>query len=278
MSRKQRAANRRNAKKSTGPKTAEGKQTSRLNSVVHGLYSTVMVLNREDKQVYNGLYVGFRERFRPVDAFELDLVERLVCCSWQMRRITAIEAGVLHMGMHEVGERPYMWGEEIGPRELLGEAFRPDGGKCQPTLEAISLQRGRWERSYFKTLHELERVQAERPAHVPTTPLPIEIPFPEPPPGSQPATATPEPPPEPPAEPAPAAPAEAPDGFVSQPPPTPTNERTNRHETVLGIPFSQLPAVISRPYVFTGPPAKPGTSEPPPPSGRSPRGKTPHGR
>jgi len=98
MSRKQRAANRRNAKKSTGPKTAEGKQASRFNSVLHGLYSTVLVLNLEDKQLYNALYVDFRQRFRPVDAFELDLVERLVCCSWHMRRITGIESGVLHIG------------------------------------------------------------------------------------------------------------------------------------------------------------------------------------
>jgi hypothetical protein len=44
-SEKQKAANRRNAKKSTGPKTVEGKAAVSRNAIKHGLHSSHIVLN-----------------------------------------------------------------------------------------------------------------------------------------------------------------------------------------------------------------------------------------
>ena len=70
-SRKKIRASRRNAKKSTGPKTPEGKDKVRFNAIQHGLYSSTLVLDRENKALYNDLYLGFHARFRPVDVVEL---------------------------------------------------------------------------------------------------------------------------------------------------------------------------------------------------------------
>ena len=46
-------ANRRNARKSTGPNTEEGKQRSRRNAVRHGLTAETVVGALEDAEDYN---------------------------------------------------------------------------------------------------------------------------------------------------------------------------------------------------------------------------------
>ena len=58
-SQKQIAANRRNAAKSTGPKTAEGKQVTRLNALKHGLQAEHVVIPGEDPEEFEALSIDF---------------------------------------------------------------------------------------------------------------------------------------------------------------------------------------------------------------------------
>ena len=51
VSERKKAANRANAQKSTGPKTAEGKARSRLNAVTHGLCAVVIEIPGEDREL-----------------------------------------------------------------------------------------------------------------------------------------------------------------------------------------------------------------------------------
>ena len=53
MSLKQVAANRRNAQKSTGPKTANGKAVSKLNALKHGLLAQTVVVRGQQLQGIN---------------------------------------------------------------------------------------------------------------------------------------------------------------------------------------------------------------------------------
>ena len=48
---KRNEANRRNAQKSTGPKTAEGKAITSQNAIRHGLLATEILLPDEDKVI-----------------------------------------------------------------------------------------------------------------------------------------------------------------------------------------------------------------------------------
>jgi hypothetical protein len=48
-------ANRKNAEKSTGPKTPEGKQAVASNAVKHGLFTRQLILNDEDPEEYQAL-------------------------------------------------------------------------------------------------------------------------------------------------------------------------------------------------------------------------------
>jgi len=238
-SRKKIRANRRNAKKSTGPKTPEGKDKVRCNAFQHGLYSSVLVLDCENKDLYNELFLGFHGRFRPVDVVELELVDRLVATLWRLRRVTAIEAGLLNLAQSRAtGEICFDYPQSA--KEDLGFAFHPKGGNEKPNLTEISLQRGRIERSYYRALAELRCLQEERPAGSPTEPLPVTLPFPPRPPDDDlddipielpkllegPAPPPSQPRSEPAAGPA-ASPAQAPLGFVSPTRATPTIQKPN---------------------------------------------------
>jgi hypothetical protein len=54
-------ANRRNAEKSTGPKTPEGKQAVASNAVKHGLFARQLILNDEDPEEYQALVDGLQD-------------------------------------------------------------------------------------------------------------------------------------------------------------------------------------------------------------------------
>ena len=59
ISEKKRLANQRNAQKSTGPRTAEGKAKSAQNARTHGLFCQEIVLMTEDRS----LFIDLRREF-----------------------------------------------------------------------------------------------------------------------------------------------------------------------------------------------------------------------
>ncbi len=83
------AANRENAKKSTGPNTPEGKAISSRNSAGRGLLGRVAVLSEAEAKVFSVLGLLFVTDLKPVGAFEESLVESLVDNHWQLRRVRA---------------------------------------------------------------------------------------------------------------------------------------------------------------------------------------------
>jgi hypothetical protein len=91
------AANRRNAVKSTGPKTEAGKQQSRRNAVRHGLTAETVVDVLEDPEDYKAFERAVTADFDVQTAVERELVLRLASLLWRLRRATAIETGLLQI-------------------------------------------------------------------------------------------------------------------------------------------------------------------------------------
>ena len=71
---KQFKANRANATKSSGPKTAAGKQRSRMNAVKHGLTAATLVLAGENADDFDSLRAALGERFQSRCVLEAELV------------------------------------------------------------------------------------------------------------------------------------------------------------------------------------------------------------
>jgi len=91
------AANRRNARKSTGPKTADGKEASRMNAVKHGILSSAVVVRglriREHEEEYKALREQCWECLAPVGRMEEMLVDKIVAAQWRLRRALIAETG-----------------------------------------------------------------------------------------------------------------------------------------------------------------------------------------
>jgi hypothetical protein len=88
MTNKQREANRRNAKGSTGPKTQEGKAKSSKNGIKHGGYSQAPVLPSENPEDREKLRSSLDDQFDPQTPTELELVSQLATFQWQLHRVT----------------------------------------------------------------------------------------------------------------------------------------------------------------------------------------------
>ena len=95
MTEKQLAANRRNALKSTGPRTARGKARSSRNSVKHGVLTTTPILpGIESREAWAEHRDGILQSLAPVGYLEKLLTVQLASISWRLDRVVRYEAEV----------------------------------------------------------------------------------------------------------------------------------------------------------------------------------------
>jgi hypothetical protein len=90
-------ANRLNAVKSTGPRTEEGKRTSRRNALRRGLTAATVIDGLEDSEDYRGFEAAIIADYDAETAVERELVLRLASLLWRLRRIIAIEADLFQI-------------------------------------------------------------------------------------------------------------------------------------------------------------------------------------
>jgi hypothetical protein len=90
-------ANRRNALRSTGPTTEDGKRRSRQNAVRHGLSAETIVEIVEDIDDYRGFEAAIIADYDARTAVERELVLRLASLLCRLRRATMIETELLRI-------------------------------------------------------------------------------------------------------------------------------------------------------------------------------------
>ena len=90
-------ANRRNALKSTGPKSEEGKQASRCNALRHGLTAETVIGSLEDAEDYKAFEAAITADYDAQSAVERELVLRLASLLWRLRRATTMETGLFEI-------------------------------------------------------------------------------------------------------------------------------------------------------------------------------------
>src|ERR671929_823092 len=88
------AANRRNAARSTGPRTPEGKAVVALNATKHGLLSREVLVKGESEADLLAFAKRMRAQLAPSGELELLLVDRVVANAWRLRRLVRVEAAL----------------------------------------------------------------------------------------------------------------------------------------------------------------------------------------
>jgi hypothetical protein len=119
-------ANRRNAAKSTGPITQEGKQRSRCNAVRHGLTAETVIGALEDSEDYRAFEGAIVADYDAQSTVERELVLRLASLLWRLRRATTTETGLFEIEANHPGNfRP---GRQIRPAPKIDyEMLEPAG-------------------------------------------------------------------------------------------------------------------------------------------------------
>ena len=88
-------ANRNNAKKSTGPRTENGKAWAKRNAVKHGLRAEHIITVGENKIEFEELKDRFVKELQPIDIISMQLVNRIVLTAWNLQRSDKIQSGML---------------------------------------------------------------------------------------------------------------------------------------------------------------------------------------
>jgi hypothetical protein len=97
-------ANRRNALKSSGPTSPEGKQRSRCNAVRHGLTAETVIGALKDAEDYKAFEAAITADYDAQSAVERELVLRLASLLWRLRRATTMETGLFEIQAEHLRE------------------------------------------------------------------------------------------------------------------------------------------------------------------------------
>src|ERR1700685_2916219 len=161
-------ANRRNAEKSTGPKTQEGKDKSRRNGLQHGLTAKTCMLEDEDPEALVDLLNEIREKFNPQDTDEDFLIERMAKARFKYNRIMPIEASIFNLRL-VVDKAPPPLMEAQGETCQRAWAYMRDanGGNALSKLSRYETTLLRESARPRQELEKMQKIRAARPTPPP---------------------------------------------------------------------------------------------------------------
>ncbi len=147
-------ANRANAQKSTGPRTAEGKALVARNAVKHGLLGEQTVVEGEDRLRFTRHRDEMLRALVPVGEVEVTLAERLIGLSWRLQRIERLQVQAFETLCAGPAEGPAGAGAD---EELtLGRIVVRDFSEAR-VLDKLLMYERRLEHSLCRMLGELRK-------------------------------------------------------------------------------------------------------------------------
>ena len=164
-------ANRSNAQKSTGPRTAEGKATVAQNAVKHGLSARLDVIKREDQAEFDLHREAMLGELGPVGPMESMLAERVVSLSWRLKRVERIQNEVFDALLADRSSPLAKLVQSLSPKGAgraegeddfaLGRVVIKDFSNSR-VLDRLLMYERRIEHSLYKTMAELQRLRLLR--------------------------------------------------------------------------------------------------------------------
>jgi hypothetical protein len=211
---KQSKANKENSKNSTGAKTPEGKAAVAKNALKHGLRAKDVVIQGEDPDEFKAFSEALSEQIEPEGPLEKNLVDRVASCLWRLRRADKLEAAVFRYRSLQMKEQRAklrlkeievsspdnlieidkpLWEEELAEEHsklkaeildtkakasedlpALGAAFVADALSSN-ALTKLSRYETAIERSMYRALHELQRLQSARSGGEVSVPTAVDV-------------------------------------------------------------------------------------------------------
>ena len=148
-------ATRVNARRSTGPRTLEGKHRSRCNALRHGLTAETVITALENAADYQAFEASIASDYQPRSASERELVWRLASLLWRLRRSSAIETGLFQIQADLLQDKtagvshrrrvplPEWYDElDVGARAIDGPSISPRN--CDDPSGRVPTRRRRW--------------------------------------------------------------------------------------------------------------------------------------
>src|ERR1700742_4509712 len=160
ISEKQLAANRRNAQRSTGPRTEEGKKASALNARRHNLTGQVTAMTDADRIMHDAFCASIVENLAPEGAMETQLAQRIATDSWRLNRLSAVEDNLFALGHSAHSddietENSEVHHPEIPPPLTAAQVFKEESKQ----LQLLTLYEQRINRNIQKSLATLQTLQ-----------------------------------------------------------------------------------------------------------------------
>jgi hypothetical protein len=176
-------ANRRNALRSTGPRTEAGKNQSRRNALRHGILASALLITNEEGSEYaaefNELVGGLRQDLAPVGTLEEMLVEKIAVCWWRQKRALKCEAGMV--------QRAFIRRRGRIALELMEDAMDAESSRERAAirdhlwlplgddLDRILRYETTVQRQLVYAINQLERLQRSRKGEIVPAPVNVQV-------------------------------------------------------------------------------------------------------
>ena len=159
ISEAQLAANRQNAKKSTGPKTEAGKKRASISARRHGLTGQFHALSAEDQIAFDLHSASLLADLQPATYHEKTLAISIAEDHWRLSRARALENNIFTLGVTgAIGEATDANTPEVHTAICQARVWLADGRNIQ----LLSLYETRIRRNIAKNEKQLAELQALR--------------------------------------------------------------------------------------------------------------------
>ncbi len=153
-------ANRRNALKSTGPKSEDGKKRVSMNAFKHGLSGQKLFLQSDEYLPYFQLAAEYIGELAPVGVREEQLAQHIIDSNWRLNRCAAMENNLISTGTLEQDNHTLQAGGDDDNVAMIGQALAwQEGAK---SFEALSRHEARIARFMQRMEEQLEQLQTKR--------------------------------------------------------------------------------------------------------------------
>ena len=154
------AANRRNAQKSTGPKTEAGKANARFNARRHGLTGQFYCMSAQDQDAYQAFETNLLTDLKPVGHYENQIAISIIQDHWRLNRSRATEFNLYGRGHDQRADAVDAPNENTHAATTMAETCRDDNR----IFANIALYETRIHRIIVKNEKRLEELQSARKA------------------------------------------------------------------------------------------------------------------